>query len=793
MTGHATRRGVRALALAAAACFTVSVVAVVPSGAAGQERQRAILTLKVNGVENGDIFVLVDGKDLWAEVGALEGAGLKGLAGLRLTDTNRTLVSLRSLAPAITFEFDEPALELRVKASPDAFGSTTVAVDVTRPAGVVYARSTSAFFNYALNYHSGLGVDASGEAGIQIAGMALSSTVSRRADGAWTRGFSRLTIDDRARLTRWTIGDAIAATGVLGGGGVVGGVTVARDYGLDPYFVRHPTLGFTGALDTASTVDIYVNGQFVSRQDLPPGPFRLDNLAAPSGRGETRYVIRDAFGRERDYQSSYYLTNAVLAAGLQEYSYTAGWMRSSGGTGWVGYLEPALLASHRIGVTGGITVGGRLEASRSLLSGGPTLNARLWQAGEIELAVGVSRHDGRTGAAWSAAYSYFGRVFAASAAVRSFDPAYAVIGASETGGQPRMQVDLSGSVRISRRVGVSIQETVRRSSPQAAGAVTAPGAASGAWLHRTTLRLQSQLSRRLSLFVSATYGRDSGGLTRSVMAGASISLGNRTSGLVSVDASAAGISPRLEVQRSLPVGEGLGYRVRLATALGGLSGGSIEYQTSFGRYTLDQTGLGNSRRTDVGVSGGIVAIGGGVFLTRTVQDSFALIRVPGIKGVTGYASNQTVGKTDARGNLLVPNLLPYYGNELGIRDQDVPLNYSLASTSRRVAPPYQGGAVVTFLAERLTAIVGVLQMEIEGRTVVPANGRLAVFLAGREVESPIGRGGEFYLENVPPGRYRAVVEFGDAGGEFTMVIPESQASVIKLGTILVRGRLSTRP
>ena len=102
-----------------------------------------------------------------------------------------------------------------------------------------------------------------------------------------------------------------------------------------------------------------------------------------------------------------------------------------------------------------------------------------------------------------------------------------------------------------------------------------------------------------------------------------------------------------------------------------------------------------------------------------------------------------------------------------------------------MALPYQGGAVVTFRADRLTVITGTVLLDVDGETVVPAYGRLVVYVDGREYESPIGRDGEFYLENVPPGRHRATIEFVDSGGEFTLVIPDSQLSVIKLGTIRV--------
>jgi outer membrane usher protein FimD/PapC len=44
--------------------------------------------------------------------------------------------------------------------------------------------------------------------------------------------------------------------------------------------------------------------------------------------------------------------------------------------------------------------------------------------------------------------------------------------------------------------------------------------------------------------------------------------------------------------------------------------------------------------------GSIVAIGGPVYPSRSIYDSFALIRVPGVADVPGYISNQEVGQTN---------------------------------------------------------------------------------------------------------------------------------------------------
>src|SRR5206468_2039472 len=80
-------------------------------------------------------------------------------------------------------------------------------------------------------------------------------------------------------------------------------------------------LNFSGAVSTPSTVDVYVNGQLLRRVPLPPGQFELKDLPVPAGTNNTRLVLRDAFGREREIGSQYYFASGLLKEGLHEFSY----------------------------------------------------------------------------------------------------------------------------------------------------------------------------------------------------------------------------------------------------------------------------------------------------------------------------------------------------------------------------------------------------------------------------------------------------------------------------------------
>jgi hypothetical protein len=65
---------------------------------------------------------------------------------------------------------------------------------------------------------------------------------------------------------------------------------------------------------------------------------------------------------------------------------------------------------------------------------------------------------------------------------------------------------------------------------------------------------------------------------------------------------------------------------------------------------------------------------------------------------------------------------------------------------------------VTFPIQRTQSFTGMLEVETAGKSVIPAFGQITVTFEGEEVLSPIGKSGEFYLENLTSGRFQAKVE-----------------------------------
>ncbi len=176
-------------------------------------------------------------------------------------------------------------------------------------------------------------------------------------------------------------------------------------------------------------------------------------------------------------------------------------------------------------------------------------------------------------------------------------------------------------------------------------------------------------------------------------------------------------------------------------------------------------------------------IGGGIYATRAIRNSFALVQVPGVDGVHAFSSSQPIGRTNRRGNLLVPDLLPYYGNRLHISDTDIPIDYVVPNVQMTLAPPYRGGAVAAFPVRRVQRTTGTIRLVSSRGDRAAAFGELTVMVGIERFVSPIGGDGEFYFENLPRGRHRARVTHGEGACALTITVPAVDAPVVDLGAL----------
>jgi outer membrane usher protein FimD/PapC len=90
---------------------------------------------------------------------------------------------------------------------------------------------------------------------------------------------------------------------------------------------------------------------------------------------------------------------------------------------------------------------------------------------------------------------------------------------------------------------------------------------------------------------------------------------------------------------------------------------------------------------------------------------------------------------------------------------------------------------VVFRAIEVRPVLGTVVLVDGGQTVIPSFGEIRLATPAGDQVSPLGHGGEFYFENVPPGEHRAVIEYRGVTCAVTLVMPASTGGFVRLGAL----------
>jgi outer membrane usher protein len=760
-----------------------------------------LLDLCLNARCSGVAAVVVRDGRVLIDREALLAAGLDPTALPPEQIGGRAFVDPAALGHGIEVTVDREALRVDlVQRAADMPGQV---VDLrTRARTDIAAQPWTAFVNYAAS----AGDSGDGGAGLESVFLdgavgrghaALRSTAFWDRGNGWRRGLARFELDQPQHLRRWTLGDQFAiARDPLGGGALIGGFGVERAFDQDPYLTTFPQPFYQGVIEAPGVVEVYANGALIGRREVGPGPVNLQNLGVPPGRSDVRIVVRDPFGNRRELAAStYYGSSVLLTPGLTDYALRVGAMREGSSFGG-GYGDaPAWQGWVRRGFSDRITLGVRGEGDDSFVNAGVDAALRT-DFGEFAIALSASDdEDAGRGDAASASYGFGNRVIGVAFGARRFSNRYRNLGMrvfddidddfdddiDDPFGAPLREDDyanLSWSpwTRLSLQLGYGRQ---RREGL----AVERTATLAASWRASNRAQLLASVQRSDGLYqdtvalLSLNYAFDRDSVAFSV----------RDDDLHADDGSggSGGRSVGFDARRSRPPGIGWGYDASVQRFEGEDSGyGQLEYQGRHGRYAVQVDHFGDDTSGRVLASGALVGIGGRAYATPPLESGFALVRVPGVADVPVLRENLEVGRTDARGDLLVRDLIPYYANRVALDPSQVPLSYEIERGARTLAVPRNTGALATLEVRPLHAVSGRLRLRVGDDARPAAFGTLRLQRDDARHGSPLGAGGRFYFDRLPPGRYRASADSDGAHAECTIEVPAPTApGIVDLGIV----------
>ncbi|MGG6241886.1 fimbria/pilus outer membrane usher protein [Nodosilinea sp. AN01ver1] len=722
------------------------------------------------------------------------------LVAIADSDGYLPLDQLQQLGIAVVF--DQTQLELYLQI-PAALRRTNVVGTYGLPPEAADALPVSSVSGY-LNVLAGQDVVWSGagagrqplrlalDGALNLSGWVLEGRANVTEGGApgFSRGDVRLIHDDPLNALRYIAGDlSIPVSGAFQTVVPLGGISVSRNYSLQPYRVTRPTGEFTFFLERPSRVEIYLNGVRVQQLQLEAGPQDIRNLALSTGTNDIQLVITDDLGQVQRLDFATALAGNLLAPGLQQFSYNLGFpTRTLGGQRQYQWNEPQLALAHRWGVNSTLTLGGYAQLTPS------------YQMVETD---GV----------WASAVGNWG-----------WDVAASHRGDLGTGLAMRLQYELPPSPQDTANRSLRLAAEYRSDRFTTLGAL----GPSTDWL-----TLSGSYSQRIfddtSLNVGGSYrlGRN-GPDSYTANLGLSRSFGNGLSGSVNINHSRnqqgqaetrafLGLSWLMSQQRqSVSLNTAASSTEMMSSRLSwsrnparrlqspglsldlsrGSSGSNLSGRLNYTDYRFDLgltqdiswaagSGAANSNTTRLTFGTALVFADGHFGWSRPVTNSFVLV-VPRDRW-----RGQTIGVNpsqegygavvDGFGPAVLPDLQPYYVSRVRLDAPEAPLGYDLGTDEYVVMPSYRSGTLIMAGTEATAFVRGTLVDEA-GVALGLQAGEVVSLSDADWAAQPLftNRTGRFALLGFTPGRYE--IRLRDRAPLQFEISPE-QSGLIDLGQL----------
>lgn len=196
------------------------------------------------------------------------------------------------------------------------------------------------------------------------------------------------------------------------------------------------------------------------------------------------------------------------------------------------------------------------------------------------------------------------------------------------------------------------------------------------------------------------------------------------------------------VSQGLRSDTGLGWRALGGTRSGTAVGeGGLYLQGPSNLITADLSTSSAQQALRLGTQGALVFMGGHAFATRPVQDSFALVRVPGLADVGVSFQGRERARTDDSGVALLTGLQPYSTNQVRLNPSDLPLSAEIDSLEQAVVPRRRSAVTIGFAVRNGQAAL--ITVRLQDGQPAPAGAEIEV--SGEARRFPVGRGGQAFL------------------------------------------------
>lgn len=584
-----------------------------------------------------------------------------------------------------------------------------------------------------------------------------------RLDTNWSKSFPD-------KLLTVSTGDILTGSLSWSRSTRLGGLQFGSNFDLQPYMTTTPLPSFFGSATLPSEVELYINGLKQYSGDVPAGPFEINTAPSFSGVGNAQLVLKDALGQNTTLNFSLYDAQRLLQPGLSDWSAELGFVRENYGIKSFDYgNDIAAFGTWRYGVNNRFTAETHAEATDGLSNAGIGGTWLLGDAGGVlSASLAGSKNGGASGSQYSAGYSWNNNRFNVG------------INAKGTHGEYRDVATKYGKAPARR----SEQFTTGYNS-QSLGSFG---------LSYNQVSYEEETTKFASAYWSKSFGRNlrlnlnlnqdiNDSDNNSVFLGASFSLDRD----IYVNSSVQNTKNRnafaVDVARSTPSVGGIGWRAQAQHNTGDNSSTNGLVELNYlGRYGEMRAGVSSNNddySTFASGSGSLVMMGGGLFPSRQINNSFAVVSTDSIADVPVLLQNNPIGTTNKRGLLLVTPLNAYQANKVAIDPMDLPADLHIEEVSVEATPTDRAGTLVAFnITPARSASVILIDSD---RQPIPLGSEVKLSHKKGAPSAVVGFDGEVYLEaleeqNVlevvtPDGTCTASFDYHKQGDDIPLIGP----------------------
>lgn len=670
---------------------------------------------------------------LWARTQDLKSWRLLIVDDVQITHNNELYSSLDSVNTLI-YKVDAASQSLRLTIPVENLQTSLLTLQKTASA-IPTKSSVGGFFNYDLNAIRTQGKNnaaAQLELGVFAAEGVATSQFLTRNFGEGNRVIrldSTLTMDQPQNLATLRLGDAISRGGSWGRSLRFGGIQWSTNFATQPEFITIPLPTLSGTAALPSVAEVFINNIKTSQTNILPGPFSLQDIPVVNGQGEVRMVVKDLLGREQTISQPFHATRTLLKKGLSDFSYELGAEREKFGQADSSYGSRFFSGTYRNGLTDQLTGEIRSELSSAHQAFGVSSTKLIPGVGLADIALAGSLSNAGSGKMIKVEFEKQMPNWNFGTQMQFSSKQFKQLGASTNSFAPRMQTIVHAGVSDEQfgSLGVGYVRKDIRSEE-------------GSEVLSTTYNRNLGNNWLLGLFatknLSATRDKSVGFILTHVfddLSSASLSTSRQKDAHIT----------QVQIQKNTTNGEGIGYHLLSDWEAKNLEA-NLKTESKYGVYGLQLAKRNNDISAGVSVSGGVAMLGGQAFLTRRVNDSFAVVRVADYPDVQVYLENQAIGRTNSSGATLISGLRPYQKNSISIEQADIPLDAQIETLELKAAPYFRSGYEAVFPVKKSNGAL--LNIVLEGSNL-SIGGALAG-LNGSEEVFPVATDGRAYFTNL---------------------------------------------